>query len=179
MRFWAPVHLRHKAVPIMVQLRDELNETVVLAQRRGNHILNLDKVVCRQGIIEAPIIGVWTLLHESPAGLAVLSTFGEQELESYLTDVGARHRLPPALRNQIGNAKTAIVDPARTASAKRRCGGPNHRPYRRGNRSPVDCDSVWTDGAWFGRTMSAKADMGLTAIAGVTRTAVPSGPTSE
>ena len=108
--------LRHKAVPIMVQLRDELNETVVLAQRRGNHILNLDKVVCRQGIIEAPIIGVWTLLHESPAGLAVLSTFGEQELKSYLTDVGARHRLPPALRNQIGNAKAAIIDPARTTA---------------------------------------------------------------
>lgn len=67
--------LRQCTLPIMTRLRDELNETVVLAERRGLFAFNLDKAVSRQGIVETPTIGVSTLLHETPAGLAILSTF--------------------------------------------------------------------------------------------------------
>jgi DNA-binding IclR family transcriptional regulator len=78
--------IRQRAAPIMRQLRDELNETIVLSTRNGNLILNLDKFLSRQGIIEAPTIGVYTALHESPAGLAVLSTFSRKEFETYMED---------------------------------------------------------------------------------------------
>jgi len=75
--------LRAQALPIMTQLRDELNETVVLARRRGMFILNLDKVVSRHGIVETPTIGVSTWLHETAAGLAILSSFDEPLLDEY------------------------------------------------------------------------------------------------
>jgi DNA-binding IclR family transcriptional regulator len=75
--------LRDRALPIMMQLRDELNETVVLARRRGIFVLNVDKIVSRHDIVETPIIGVSTLLHETPAGLAILSTFDSQSLDEY------------------------------------------------------------------------------------------------
>ena len=75
--------LRNRAVPIMMELRDELNETVVLARRRGIFVLNVDKIVSRHGIVETPMIGVSSLLHDAPAGLAILSTFDAPALDKY------------------------------------------------------------------------------------------------
>jgi len=74
--------LRGRAVPIMLQLRDELDETVIFAERHGDRIVNLDKVASRQGVIAAPVVGIAEPLHESPAGLArnlsrtTITTFG-------------------------------------------------------------------------------------------------------
>jgi DNA-binding IclR family transcriptional regulator len=113
--------LWRKAVPVMAQLRDELNETIVLAQRRGDQILNLDKMVRRQGIIEAPTVGICTPLHASPAGRAVLSTFTHRQLDAYFDDYAVNTDSPRALsearafRRQIENAKAAIADPASDA----------------------------------------------------------------
>jgi len=110
--------LRQRAVPFMLQLRDELNETVVLSERHGNCILNVDKVVSRQGIIEAPAIGVWKPLHESPAGLAVLSTFSENALEDYLTTAYS-HRTPSQarmVRERVRHAKATLAAPTNIGS---------------------------------------------------------------
>lgn len=109
--------LWHNAVPITGQLRNELNETIVLAQRWGDQIFNLDKVVRRQGIIEAPTVGICTPLHMSPAGRAVLSTFADRALTAYFDDNVANTDGPRAsseirtFRRQIENAKAAIADP--------------------------------------------------------------------
>lgn len=104
--------IRQRAAPIMRQLRDELNETIVLSIRNGNLILNLDKFLTRQGIIEAPTIGVYTPLHESSAGLAVLSTFNEDALDAYMKEYcsGMTAAEARALRDSIAKPpeKTAI-----------------------------------------------------------------------
>jgi DNA-binding IclR family transcriptional regulator len=91
--------LRKQAIPIMTKLRDELNETVVLARRRGMFVLNLDKVVSRHGIVEAPTMGVSTWLHDAPAGLAILSTFDKPLLDEYFA--AADPSLTPAQQRAI------------------------------------------------------------------------------
>jgi DNA-binding IclR family transcriptional regulator len=111
----AASELRQRAFPIMARLRDELNETIVLAERHGDSILNVDKVSGRQGIIEAPTIGVRTPLHESSAGLAVLSTLGAEELGAYLKAVDATPSRAQALRKRVGDVKALIADPATAA----------------------------------------------------------------
>jgi DNA-binding IclR family transcriptional regulator len=106
--------LRQRAMPIMRQLRDELNETIVLSTRNGNQILNLDKSLSRQGIIEAPTIGVYTALHETSAGLAILSTFSREELETYVEEACSHMTASEtrALRDSVAKisvpAKTTI-----------------------------------------------------------------------
>lgn len=106
--------LRQRALPIMRQLRDELNETIVLAQRRGNVILNVDRVVSGHGLIEAPAIGVPTPLHESAAGLAVLSTVSPGEIDAYLEGLGGRWTpaMIDALRARIRRAKVGLASAA-------------------------------------------------------------------
>jgi len=105
--------LRQRAAPIMRQLRDELDETIVLSVRNGNLILNLDKFLSRQGIIEAPTIGIYTALHDSSAGLAVLSTFSRKELDAYMEACCAHMTAAEtqALRDSIAK----IATPAKTA----------------------------------------------------------------
>lgn len=109
--------LRQMALPIMLQLRDELEETVVLAERYGNFIMNVDKVVRREGLVETPTIGVATPLHESPAGLAILSTFKDSDMESYVKDVGIDRTpsLVRALRERVRRAKTSIASPSKAS----------------------------------------------------------------
>jgi DNA-binding IclR family transcriptional regulator len=106
--------LRQRALPIMLQLRDELNETVVLARRQDASILNVDRVVSRHGIIETPVMGVRAPLHESHAGIAVLSTFAPDDLASYLDAVYPRRTSAGvrAVRARIGEAKALMADPA-------------------------------------------------------------------
>jgi DNA-binding IclR family transcriptional regulator len=110
--------LRRRALPIMVLLRDELNETVVLALRRGNSTMNVDKVVSHQGIIEAPTIGIDTPLHESPAGLAILTTFAEGEIDQYLKavcpDWGSVET--SAVYERIGKTKALLANPVRASA---------------------------------------------------------------
>lgn len=101
--------LRERALPIMTQLRDELNETVVLARRQGTLVLNLDKVVSRHGIVETPTIGVSTPLHDAPAGLAILSTFDAPSLDEYFA---AADPLPTRAQQR------AIVEDIRQAKAR-------------------------------------------------------------
>ena len=108
--------LRRRALPIMLQLRDELDETVILAERHGDRIVNLDKVASRQGIIEAPIIGIAEPLHESPAGLAVLATFGENALDRYLEtacDTPARVR---AVRERVARPRALLAAPGKAGA---------------------------------------------------------------
>jgi DNA-binding IclR family transcriptional regulator len=106
--------IRQRAAPIMRQLRDELNETIVLSIRNGNQILNLDKFLTRQGIIEAPTIGVYTALHETSAGLAILSTFDEDALDGYIKEccsdmtAGEVRALRGSIAKPEAAAKTAI-----------------------------------------------------------------------
>jgi DNA-binding IclR family transcriptional regulator len=101
--------LRARALPIMTQLRDDLNETVVLARRQGMLVLNLDKIVSRHGIVETPTIGVSTPLHETPAGLAILSTFDAPSLDEYFA---AAHPLPTRAQQR------AVVEDIRHAKAR-------------------------------------------------------------
>ncbi|MDF2120436.1 IclR family transcriptional regulator [Roseiarcaceae bacterium H3SJ34-1] len=107
--------LRKRAAPVMRQLRDELNETIVLSTRNGNLILNLDKFLSRHGIIEAPTIGVYTALHETSAGLAVLSTFSRGQLEAYMEECCSHMTASDtrALRESIAKINAPAKSPPR------------------------------------------------------------------
>jgi DNA-binding IclR family transcriptional regulator len=101
--------LRERALPIMTKLRDELNETVVFARRQGMFVLNVDKIVSRHGIVETPTIGVSTLLHDAPAGLAILSTFDAPSLDEYFA---ATDRAPTPKQQR------AVIECLRQAKAR-------------------------------------------------------------
>jgi len=108
--------LRGRAVPIMLQLRDELDETVIFAERHGDRIVNLDKVASRQGVIAAPVVGIAEPLHESPAGLAVLASFDAGALDRYLKaacDTPARIR---AVRERVARLRALLADPAKAGA---------------------------------------------------------------
>ena len=106
--------LRQRALPIMRKLRDDLNETIVLAERRNNVVLNIDRMVSGHGLIEAPTIGVPTPLHETAAGLAILSTLSADDVQAYLSELAGRQsqdRLA-AVRARIRHANASLADSA-------------------------------------------------------------------
>ena len=98
------------ARPIMVALHDELGETVILAERHGDMVVSLDKVVSRHGVVETPLIGVALPLHDSSAGLAVLATFAADARDDYL-----RRACPPAvhaaLHDRLDRLRATLADP--------------------------------------------------------------------
>jgi DNA-binding IclR family transcriptional regulator len=110
--------LRRRALPIMLRLRDALNETVVLALRHENSVLNIDKVMSRQGIIETPTIGVYAPLHESAAGLAILSTFDDDDLARYMKAECLDPTSPEArmIRERADKSRSLLANPAKATA---------------------------------------------------------------
>jgi DNA-binding IclR family transcriptional regulator len=69
--------------PALQEVRDLVNETVVLAIRADNDTVNIDKADSTHLIDETPTMGVRRPLHETGAGLAILMSFDRTALAAY------------------------------------------------------------------------------------------------
>jgi IclR family transcriptional regulator, KDG regulon repressor len=116
-----PVH--GVARPVMRQVCDMLNETVVLSVRDGDFRVNVDAVECTNAIGSSRRIGESRPLHFGPASRVMLAALSDEEIEAYLK----RHRLTkgaggnPAFREALWRdirkaRRTGIVSMAAEAS---------------------------------------------------------------
>ncbi|MDB5651956.1 MAG: IclR family transcriptional regulator [Hyphomicrobiales bacterium] len=77
--------LRRFASPIMRRIRDQLNETVILAVRSGNRRINIDYVESTHFIRRVTQPGFEVPLHIGATGRVLLSGLSEDELSIYLS----------------------------------------------------------------------------------------------
>ena len=93
--------------PILSALRDETNETVVLAKRQGDGIMYLDVFECVQSVRFSPQVGEFKLLHCTATGKAILAALSPAQLEKTLAQLDLKrftdHTLtdPQVLKQQI------------------------------------------------------------------------------
>lgn len=81
------VGMRQLALPVMRQLRDALNETVILAIRAGSRRVNIDYVESTQVIRRTSQAGFEAPLHIGAAGRALMSGLSDDELKEYFRSV--------------------------------------------------------------------------------------------
>ncbi|MGE5537723.1 MAG: IclR family transcriptional regulator [Gemmatimonas sp.] len=82
--------IRESAVPLMRQVRDAVDETVILSLKVGDRRVHLDYVESLQPIRRVTQLGHEGPLHVGAAGLALLAGMPPTEIEAYLarrTDV--------------------------------------------------------------------------------------------
>lgn len=79
--------LREIAAPIMRRMRDDVDETVILAIRRGTRRVNIDYVESTQAIRRITQFGYETALHIGASGRALMSGLTHDELGEYLAGV--------------------------------------------------------------------------------------------
>ncbi|HTH95885.1 MAG TPA: IclR family transcriptional regulator [Stellaceae bacterium] len=84
MDFLASVPIRQAARPTMEALRDEINETIVLSLRDGDHRYNIDSVESTHAVGQTQQIGVAIPLYAGAASRVMLAAMGDDELEAYL-----------------------------------------------------------------------------------------------
>jgi IclR family transcriptional regulator, KDG regulon repressor len=78
------INLRESALPLMRQVRDQLNETVILSLRVGDRRVHLDYVESTQPIRRVTQLGHEGPLHVGAAGLVLLAHLGDGEIDAYL-----------------------------------------------------------------------------------------------
>lgn len=79
------INLRESALPLMRQMRDALNETVILSLRVGDRRVHLDYVESTQPVRRVTQLGLEGPLHVGAAGLVLLGGLGDAEIEAYLS----------------------------------------------------------------------------------------------
>jgi len=78
------INLRESALPLMRQVRDALNETVILSLRVGDRRVHLDYIESTQPIRRVTQLGLEGPLHVGAAGLVLLAGLDDGEIEAYL-----------------------------------------------------------------------------------------------
>lgn len=79
--------LREIAQPVMRRMRDDVDETIILAIRQGVRRVNIDYVESTQEVRRMTRIGDDTPLYLGAAGRALLSGFSDRDLRDYLVSV--------------------------------------------------------------------------------------------
>lgn len=91
------INFRRLVLPIMQQLRDISNETVVLSVRDGDDRVNVDYVESRDPLRRVPEPGRRAPLYSGAASKAFLATFSDEELNDYLARTRLEKRGPKSI----------------------------------------------------------------------------------
>jgi DNA-binding IclR family transcriptional regulator len=83
----ASISLRGLALPVMENLRDEINETIILSLRDGDFRYNIDSVEGTHAIGQTQQIGAPIPLYAGAASRVMLAAMAPLELEDYLQRV--------------------------------------------------------------------------------------------
>lgn len=75
------------ARPIMRQVRDRLNETVILSARDGDSRVNIDQMESRHELRRIAVMGARWPLYVGAGGKAILSALSASECDSYIERV--------------------------------------------------------------------------------------------
>lgn len=97
------LNIRESALPLMRQIRDTIDETVILSLRVGDRRVHLDYLESTQSIRRITQIGNEAPLHVGAAGSVLLAGMGDDEIEAYLARV-----TPPQSRDEARRAIAAI-----------------------------------------------------------------------
>lgn len=98
------INLRESALPLMRQVRDQLNETVILSLRVGDRRVHLDYIESTQPIRRVTQLGHEGPLHVGAAGLVLLAHLDDAEIDAYL-------------RRELGVSDAVQVDEIRKSVA--------------------------------------------------------------
>jgi IclR family KDG regulon transcriptional repressor len=98
------LNIRESALPLMRQIRDAIDETVILSLKVGDRRVHLDYVESTQSIRRVTQIGNEAPLHIGAAGLVILASMGNAEIDAYLE----RAIVAKAMRDDIRRAVTII-----------------------------------------------------------------------
>lgn len=107
--------LRRFAAPIMRRIRDQLNETVILAIRSGKRRINIDYVESTHFIRRVTQPGFEVPLHIGATGRVLLSGLTDDELSTYLSSAD----LPPGLTSARLRKECCLTRVTRSAVARR------------------------------------------------------------
>lgn len=102
------INLRESAMPLMRQVRDILNETVILSLRVGDRRVHLDYVESTQPIRRVTQLGHEGPLHVGAAGLVLLAHLDDKEIESYLRRELGESDARAAQKEEIWESVVAI-----------------------------------------------------------------------
>ena len=81
------IDLREIASPVMRRLRDDVDETVILAIRRGDRRVNIDYVESTQAIRRITQFGFEAALHVGASGRVLLTSLSRDELGEYFANL--------------------------------------------------------------------------------------------
>jgi len=88
------IPLLDKLEPHLSQLRDDSEETVVLAKQQGDLVTYLDVFECNQSVRFSPISGEMKHLHSTASGKAILASMPNHEREMFLRRAPLEWRTP-------------------------------------------------------------------------------------
>jgi DNA-binding IclR family transcriptional regulator len=103
------IDVRAASIPIMRWIREDLNETIIVAVRSGNRRIIVECMVSTQPIRRLSAVGDETLLHVGSSGRTILAGLSDDEIASYLANV----RL-------VNYGYDTVTDPARIWSDVRK-----------------------------------------------------------
>jgi len=96
-------NIRESALPVLRQIRDAVDETVILSLKVGDRRVHLDYVESAQTIRRVTQIGNEAPLHVGAAGSVLLAGMSDAETEAYLTRM-----VPPEARDDIRRVVATI-----------------------------------------------------------------------
>lgn len=99
--------MRTVALPLMRNIRDAINETVILSVRVGDQRVHIDYIESTHQVRRLAQIGSSGPLHVGAAGVALLSTLPQGELVSYLGRM--RASLAPSAYRKVERDLAAIL----------------------------------------------------------------------
>ncbi|WP_455221180.1 IclR family transcriptional regulator [Kaarinaea lacus] len=98
-RVRAQSDVRQIALPIMVNLRDKLGESINLTIREGDEVVYIEKATPNRLMHVQQLVGSRAPLHVTAVGKLMLALSGEEECRAY----AARTNLPAYTRNTIND----------------------------------------------------------------------------
>jgi IclR family acetate operon transcriptional repressor len=101
--------LRHRAHPLLTQLRDELGETVNLGVLDGDSAVYLDIVESRRGVRLAVTLGVRDPIHSTALGKAIAADLPE----AHVAEILARAGMAPLTASTITSPADFFAELAR------------------------------------------------------------------
>ena len=100
----ATIDIRRVAQPLLDEIARETHETIILAVRRGDEAICVDKVDSPEGVKLVFHIGERTSLHQGPVGKLFLADIAPEQVEEYLSRVARRGSgvpVSPTLKDEI------------------------------------------------------------------------------
>lgn len=104
MAYLARTDVRSQALPYMIQLRDEIDETIALAVRAGSSRIYVEQIESRSELKAKAEIGRLYPLWAGASGRVLLASLSRDELIRFTADVGEAaftHVTPPTLDGLI------------------------------------------------------------------------------